>query len=192
MVQHYIVLSSSYSLGKRIALHLTSAKPDSIKKVLNRIQKECGKEVSISTHSIITDSDSWESVYEKDAFFADVMVITSIGEFIQLIKEDQTLKRIDIAKYIASKCQCTFQQLQDLVNLCSIVYSKQYDEPLFENSEESIETLKEGNTTKLKSVLYMPARSRLLFATNGSQKVQSIDKTLDKYGDYTELLIKKR
>ena len=47
---------------------------------------ECGKDVSVSTHFVQTDSKSWTSVVEKDYFFRDVEVLESIEEFIKLIK----------------------------------------------------------------------------------------------------------
>ena len=110
MVTHFIFMSSSYSLGTRIALdYIVTDKnvQEELKQHLDKIIKECGKDVSISTHMIQADDDTWKSVCEADHFFKDVKVISSIDKFIQLIQKDRKLEGIDVAKYILSKIKCT-------------------------------------------------------------------------------------
>ena len=103
MVTHFIFMSSSYSLGTRIALDFI-VEEDSIqeelKKDLNKIITECGRDVSISTHMIQADDETWESVCMADHFFKDVKVVESLDKFIKLIKRDRKLQGIDVAKYI--------------------------------------------------------------------------------------------
>ena len=58
MVTHFIFLSSSYSLGTRIALDYIvtdDTVQEKLKEHLDKIVKECGKDVSISTHMIQSD-----------------------------------------------------------------------------------------------------------------------------------------
>ena len=103
MVTHFIFLSSSYSLGTRIAIDYIvtdDSVQEKLKKDLEKTLKECGKDVSISTHMIQADDTTWESVCVADHFFKDVKVIDSIDKFIKLIKKDRKLKGIDVAKYI--------------------------------------------------------------------------------------------
>lgn len=106
MVKHFIIMSSSYSLGKRIALHyILDEELDVIviNKELKTIKEMCGQTVSLSTHWIVTDSREWESIGEKDAFFADVQEVMELSAFIKLISLDRQLKGIDIAKYILTE-----------------------------------------------------------------------------------------
>ena len=115
MVTHFIFMSSSYSLGTRIALDyiVTDEKvQEELKQHLDKIIRECGKDVSISTHMIQADDDTWKSVCVADHFFKDVKIISSIDKFIQLIQRDRKIEGIDVAKYILSKISCTQLKLQ--------------------------------------------------------------------------------
>ena len=132
MITHYIIMSSSYSKGKRIALNNLVKEKDYIelKEIVQDIIKKCGKDVSLSTHFVQTDSESWESVIEKDHFFKGVEVINSKEKFIELIQKDRTLKGLDVAKYILSKVKCTHLKLEKLVYLCFAEYLCQYGREL--------------------------------------------------------------
>lgn len=203
MITHYIIMSSSYSKGKRIALDYIADDDRYIKlkEVISRITENCGKDVSVSTHFVQTDSESWSSVVEKDYFFKDVEVIDTIEEFIKLIKEDRTLIGLDIAKYILSRIKCTHLKLEKLVYLCFAEYLCQYDKKLY---EDKIYAYKYGPVVKsvyekykrygyreiekdddidATDIYEMPSRSRILFAREGVEKIKSIEDTLKKYGD---------
>ena len=72
MIKHFMILSSSYSSGTRIALHYIideQMNPEMLTAEVKTIKEACGETVSISTHYVETDSADWESVMEKDAFF---------------------------------------------------------------------------------------------------------------------------
>lgn len=206
MITHFIFMSSSYTLGKRIALDfiVDDAKiQDKLKEYLDKITTECGKDVSISTHIIQTEDTTWESVCKSDYFFKGVEIIDSLDKFIKLIKKDRKLKGIDIAKYILSKTKCTQLKLQKLVYLCFAdylcdtgkelftdqIYAFKYGpvvDTVFEKYKnygyKPIEAEKEDiNTT----VSEMPAKSRILFAEDGTEKIISIDATLKRYGHLT-------
>lgn len=205
MITHYIILSSSYSKGERIALdYIIDTKIGYMKfqEILNKITNECGKDVSVSTHFIQTDSESWESVIEKDYFFKNVKVIDGVEEFIKLIKNDRTLIGLDVAKYILCKVPCTHLKLEKLVYLCFADYLCKYSEELY---KDYIYAYKYGPVVKSVYDKYkeygyreigqddvnidatdlseMPARSRILFAKDGVRKIKSIDETLKKYGN---------
>ena len=81
-------MSSSYSRGKRIALSNIVKEKDymELKEIVQDIIEKCGKDVSLSTHFVQTDSESWESVVYKDHFFKGVEVVESKEEFIKLIE----------------------------------------------------------------------------------------------------------
>lgn len=111
MIIHYIVLSSSYSEGTRIALHLPFKDRIDSKvtgDVLDRIRKGIpGTPPMIAVHIKQTDSESWESVRELDSYSIGIKVIGTVDEFIELIRRDRTFKGVDVAKYILSVTKCT-------------------------------------------------------------------------------------
>lgn len=212
MITHFIFMSSSYSLGTRIAIDYIITNENvqqQLKQDLDKIIIECGKDVSISTHMIQADNTSWESVCASDHFFKDVVVIDNIDTFIKLIQKDRQLQGIDVAKYILSKITCTQLKLQKLVYLCfadylcntgrllfkdkiyafqygPVVYSvyKKYKKYGYKSIEE------ETSDIDSKNIFELPSKSRILFAENGIDKISSIEKTLHKYGNLsaTELV----
>lgn len=205
MVTHCILLSSAYSIGKRIALeYIIEESNEEAKKNLELIMKECGKGISISTHMIQTEEKTWDSVVKTDAYFKNVELVESVEKFINLIKKDRFLLGIDIAKYIATQIDCTHLKIEKLTYLSyadymcstgkkmfeddiyafkygpvvSTVYSackKKYGYVKFEN--EKIGKLGEN-------ISEMPTRSRILCAEDGIEKLKSIDETIKKYGQF--------
>ena len=102
MIKHFMILSSSYSTGTRIAMHYIideQMNPDMLISEVKKIKELCGETVPISTHYVETDSPDWYSVIEKDGFFEDVHVVETLVEFVNLISIDRVLKGLDIAKY---------------------------------------------------------------------------------------------
>lgn len=209
MITHYIIMSSSYSKGKRIALDYSVVEKSDyteLKEILSTITEKCGKDVSVSTHFVQTDSKSWKSVIEKDYFFKDVEVIKSVDKFIKLIKNDRVLKGLDIAKYILCKVKCTHLKLEKLVYLCFAEYLCQYDKELY---MDEIYAYKYGPVVKsvydkykrygyreieqddedidATNIYEMPSRSRILFAEDGISKIKSIDETIEKYGEFSAI-----
>lgn len=207
MVTHFIFMSSSYSLGTRIALDYIVTDESVQKKLkqdLDEIIRVCGKDVSISTHMIQADDETWESVCIADHFFKDVKIIESIDKFIKLIQKDRKLQGIDVAKYILSKIKCTQLKLQKLVYFCFADYLCETGKELF---TDKIYAFKYGPVVDTvykkykeygykpieeetididsKNIFEMPAKSRILFAKDGTEKILSIEKTLRKYGELT-------
>ncbi len=206
MITHFIFMSSSYSLGKRIALDfiVEDEKIQSkLKEYLDRITEECGRDVSISTHMIQAEDTTWKSVCKSDHFFKGVEVIESLDKFIKLIKKDRELEGIDIAKYILSKIKCTQLKLQKLVYLCFADYLCDTGKKLFTDSiyafkygpvvdtvykrykKYGYKPITEEKNDINSTVPEMPAKSRILFAADGTEKMISIETTLKKYGQLT-------
>ena len=207
MTTHFIFMSSSYSLGKRIALDFVIKDEieiqSKLKADLDKIISECRKDVSISTHTIQAKDETWESVCEADYFFKNVEVVESLEKFIKLIKKDRKLKGIDVAKYILSKIKCTQLKLQKLLYLCYADYLCDTGKELFtdtiyafkygpvidtvykEYKKYGYKPIEEEKEDIDANVLEMPAKSRILFAEDGTEKVISIDSTLKKYGQLT-------
>lgn len=204
MTTHFILMSSSYSMGKRIALDFTETSDIlSLRQVIDKIKNECGEGVSITIHTIQTKSQDFKSVRQFDLFFKNVYLVKSLDEFINLIKQDRVLKGVDVAKYILSKMESNHLMLEKLTYYCYADYlvktgKKLFDDKIFAYSYgpviESIyskfkrrgkdilsleET--ESGVFNYKPATYLPAKSRILFADSGLEKLVSIDDTLDKY-----------
>ena len=208
---HHIILSSSYSLGKRICVDFYDNTDfnSAIKKIINK----CGSDVSLSIHIIQTDSKDWKSVTKDNPFWTDVMKFDIVDKFIETIKKDRTLTALDVTKYIISKVQCTHLKLQKLLYLCYAQYLLNHNKKLFEGEticalpkgpivssicdryggqnnvvcEKSRDKIEINDTEQIlgKKSMILPSRSRILFAEDGSMKVFSIDKTLETYNDMT-------
>lgn len=204
MVKHFIILSSSYSEGKRIAMHYVMDDEMNSEMLYNEVRKVkelCGDTVSISTHYVVTDSPHWYSVVEKDAFFEDVYQVETLVQFIGLIKTDRELRGIDVAKYILAKVGCTHLKLEKLVYMCYAdylcntgkklfvdkIYAFRYG-PVVESVYETYRGIKEIEEDCLSEsdiegqFERLPARSRILFAEDGIEKISYIDKTIERYG----------
>lgn len=209
MIKHYIIMSSSYTDGTRIALDITEDRllnSEAIAKIIQDIKQSCGKDVPLSTHLIETQSESWTSVAEYDPFFQGVMCSKSVQEFSEKIKAGRVLKGLDVATYILSKIKCTHLSLEKLVYFSYADYLCKYSERLFEDRiyafthgpvvDSVYETYKRSGTQYVKSLEFgidsdvqtgvkeLPARSRILFAKDGAEKLRSIDETIQRYGSY--------
>lgn len=90
MIKHYIIMSSSYTDGSRVALDITEdcfLNSKAIAEMIEEIRKNCGKDVPLSTHFIETESASWDSVVAYDPFFEDVECTKSTTAFSEKIKK---------------------------------------------------------------------------------------------------------
>ena len=197
MITHYILLSSSYTNGERIALHYATKDynkdMERFQKIFPYIKEKCGRDVSVSSHMIKTEKDTFKSVVDKDPFFENVHVIDDIDDFVNLILQDRKLTGLDVAKYIACKCKCTHLKLEKLTYLCYCDYLCKYNKKLFEDyifaytygpivSSVFNKCSKYKNREiKMREELEMPFRSRITFAEDGINKIFSIDETLKKY-----------
>lgn len=206
MFRHYIILSSSYTQGTRIALDyvdLSEKQTMAIRQLPDKIKNECGEGVSISTHCVGALDSDWASVGKADPFFADVKLISSEEEFIRLIKQDRTLKGLDVAKYILSVIPCTHLKLEKLTYLCyadylcatngidrlfkDSIYAYRYG-PVVDSVYEYYKRyagapIEEKELPERKYIL--SARSRILFSERGLKKLNSIMETLERYKNYS-------
>lgn len=208
MINHYIVMASAYSIGKRIALdyHSNSELPfEQITKDINYINEFCGTDIALSSHLIQTESISWDSVEKKDNFFKDTLLIKDKEEFTKILSKDRYLLGNDVAKYILSIIPCTHLKLQKLVYMCYAEYLCGENEPLFNDKiyayklgpviKSVYEKYKKSGYGKLaiedNELMYneeskqMSSQSRIIASKNGLKKLISIENTINKYGSYT-------
>ena len=112
-----------------------------------------------------------------------------------------------VANYILSKIRCTHLSLEKLVYYAYADYLCEHSERLFEDHiyafrhgpviNSVYETFKRSGSQYVKpfefgddsdirtGVKELPARSRILFAKEGTEKLSSIDRTIAKYGKYS-------
>ena len=117
------------------------------------------------------------------------------------------LYQLDVANYILSKIRCTHLSLEKLVYYAYADYLCEHSERLFEDHiyafrhgpviNSVYETFKRSGSQYVKpfefgddsdirtGVKELPARSRILFAKEGTEKLSSIDRTIAKYGKYS-------
>lgn len=208
MVKHYIIMSSSYTDGTRIALDITEESllnSVEIKKIIQTIQSLCDKDVPLSTHLIETESVEWDSVKAYDPFFEDVVCADSVKAFAETIKKGRSLTGLDVATYILTKTKCTHLSLEKLVYFAYADYLCRSGKRLFDDKiyafshgpviESVYQTYKKSGYDYLSApeaesdvktgVKEMPAQSRILFAEDGADKLLSINQTLAQYGKYS-------
>lgn len=109
MYEHFIIMNSSYALGKRIALHYVYEKGiqhTEIEDIMQLLRSACDHKQMISTHYICTDASTWESVVSYDGFFENIYIAESPEEFVYLLKK--------IAKLRESMSQDIFFQNADV------------------------------------------------------------------------------
>lgn len=197
-------MSSAYTEGSRVALDFPvtdSSDTDKILGAVREITAVCGKDVPLSTHSIVTVSDTWESIVDSDPYFDGVVFVKSTGEFIEKVNKSRTLAGLDVAKYILSIVRCTHLSLEKLAYFAYADYLCAARERLFEDKIYAftygpvIESIYgayrnsgyqyvglQGDSAVTTDVGEMPAKSRILFARGGLDKLISINRTVEKYG----------
>lgn len=207
MIKHCIVVASAYSIGTRIALDYCDEdlKLELLEQKIDYIIKECGEDISISTHFIQTESKNWKSVVETDKFFKDVKLISTEQEYVKILLADRDLIGLDVAKYILTKIPCTHLKLEKLVYMCYADYLCCEGKKLFEDKiyayrlgpvVKSVYTkfkrsgfgfLSDEDNKKLYNTEQrkMPIQSRIIASKDGVKKLSSIDATLEVYGKMT-------
>lgn len=206
---HYIIMSSSYKEGTRIALDITDPKllnVETLSQIVQKIKDVCGEDVPLSTHFITTESRVWNSVAKYDPFFKGVKLIDTVEEFAATVERSRHLSGMDVANYILSKVRCTHLSLEKLVYFAYADYLCSFSEPLFQDKiyafrhgpivksvyevyrrsgYQYIEPYYQHDTTIEKKKDEMPFKSRILFVRKGEEKLCSIDGTIATYGSYT-------
>lgn len=196
MVRHFIIIASSYKMKKRIAVDFiyTKESKQDIAETLQRIKKECGQEIQISTHSMVSETKEWQSVVEADPFFDDIAVLDSIEQFIMYANQNKMLTGNEIGEYVLSKVRCDHLKLQKLVYLSFAEYLCKTGKVLFDkkiyafkfgpvvddvysrykNSGSRILNNDEGN-------YQLALESRILNSEDGINKLNVINEVINKY-----------
>lgn len=207
-VKHFIIISSSYVDGNRIAMDFTSTDKLNIMeitRVMNRIKKECGYDVPLSTQCLSTASADWSSVVAFDSFFDGIVLYTDPAKFISVIQKSRILNGVDVAKYILSLVECTHTKLQKLTYFCYAEYLCRTNRRLFEdtiyaftygpvvdsiykickNNQGDQITQLDTNNSIHSTTPGSAAKSKILFSSDGPGKLAVIDDTIQKYGNFS-------
>lgn len=206
-MKHIILLGSSYSTGKRIALDYG----DDFNKYendINELNKLKNKQFSIATHAIEITSENWKDVIKTDSFFEGVELVRNKSSFIKLLSNDKEVTSLDIANYILTQFNCTHTKLEKLTYFCYADYLCKYNKKLF---NDKIYAFKYGPVVKsiynkykrsnyelygnpeitideknieINKKYKMPVKSRIIASNDGIEKINSIDDTLKNYGQY--------
>lgn len=198
-MRHYILLSSSYSIGTRIAMDFVDDH-DTFEYIARKIKAECGRDISLAIHSIESPSTSWQSIVDYDCFFEGVKLIDTVEEFIFLINQDRKLTSLSLARYILSQIECTHLKLEKLVYLCyadylcttekrlfdDIIYAFHYG-PVVSSVYEKYKKFDKrviNNITKDKETS-LAFKSLITFTDDGYRKLRCIDNIIKRFGDYS-------
>lgn len=196
MVRHFIIIASSYRMKTRIALDFIYAKESKqdIAETLQRIKKECGQELPISTHSMVSETKEWQSVVEEDPFFDDIAVLDSVERFIMYANQDKMLTGNEIGEYVLSKVRCDHLKLQKLVYLSFAEYLCKTDKILFDKKiyafkfgpvVDDVYTKYRNSGSRIlnngEDGYQLALESRILNSEDGINKLHVINEVINKY-----------
>lgn len=205
MYIHYIIVGSAYEEGCRIALDIVGKEvvnENQVKKVVNYLKHKCSW-YSLSTHVIPNKGKNFTDIQEYDKYFENVKLINTKENFAKLVNKDKYVNGYDVARYIMTKIPCTHLKIQKLTYLCYAEYLCETDERLFKDTiyayekgpviksvynklkktKGDIKEVEDDTSKYLNEEKYLPIRSRILVTKDGIDKVDSINKTLEKYGN---------
>lgn len=206
MAFHYIAIASVFNKGQRVAWHYSSERKLNKDKILSFLEKSSTfNNTQFGIHKLSTNSTEWESVYEKDSFFRDILVTSSENEFFKLISEDENIDAMDIASFIISIKPMSHLKLQKILYLTYATFLMKYREALFKDSIVSyrygpvVDTVyhnfkkygAEEITDKEKYSFFlknesMPALyARFSNSEMGTKVINTIVETVNKYDKYT-------
>lgn len=201
MYKHCIILGSAYSIKSRIALHYVDINAKEMKEKIDYIMSKCGSDISISTHYIMTEENTWSSVVNYDLYFKDVKLISNVEDFANLILCDRNLEGLDVAKYIISKIPCTHLKLEKLTYFCYADFLCEKKETLFKDNiyayrlgpiidsvykkyrKKPFSSIEDNKKLYNDQEKMSAIKSRIIASRNGLEKLASIEKTLKKYGN---------
>lgn len=183
MFIHNIFLANAFILGKRIAFDLVIKKQDmerelehqnEIENFLLDIYNELGKDTLITTHTMITNSEKWESVVKKDSFFQDVEKINDAKLFKKYLKYNNTLTFFDIAiliRIILKRENDVLIDADALTKKIYLEYYHKYRDELYDRDTQLKENLFQQDLEKYFNVIL----NRIVASQNGFRKLEFIN-----------------
>jgi uncharacterized phage-associated protein len=207
MFQHIIAISSSYRLGKRIAWHYADAEiSQEVLRDLSEKTKTLLGRPDYSIHKLSTDSKEWESVVNKDSFFADFLIYDELDDFLAEIADDKKISALDIAKLVLSIKPMSNLKLQKMIYLIYADYLLSTKKRLFNDKiiawkygpvipevyeyykihgREEIEEESDSQVVMLDEITIPVTLAKILQADDDVAILESVKSTFEKFGDKT-------
>ncbi|MCD8295113.1 MAG: hypothetical protein LUE27_07730 [Clostridia bacterium] len=102
-MKHCIIMASAYSLGCRIGYDMPGdGMLGRTCAVMESIREDCWEDVPVSLHCLSAEGDSPEDVVKADPYFANVLFLPDLYDFIHFIRKNRELSCLDVAAYIMS------------------------------------------------------------------------------------------
>lgn len=191
MYQHNIFIGNSYELGERIALHFVvqNSTNQNDQKNLQKLAEftknlydKLGRSEGITMHAISTEDSSWESVVKKDSYFDDIRLIKNIGEFVDILKKNESISEADVKMliyFLLSKNATIFTDRESTFKKIVMSYNETHHGPLYQESGKEISMPTDEDLNKMSNVLI----DRVISSSNGVEKFKFI---LEKLHDITK------
>ncbi|MEG2457991.1 MAG: DUF4065 domain-containing protein [Bacilli bacterium] len=145
MYYHFILMVSDYDKGARKAYCQTFSDTKRMREFRSKIKKIKGdfKNVTFSTHQLMTESKDIKSVVEYDKYFENVIFYSDEFEFEKELKDITRITPSDILKYILTQDieEATKLKVMKLIYFVYEEYLKITGKYLF---EEEFETFRLG------------------------------------------------
>ena len=146
---HLIYISSDYAKGQRIALHFIAGENFNMRQIESKIYKNSDIASGVSLYTIETDSKSWKSVVEKDAFYKNIYLIennASKADPIEIFNKRRigTVTLTDIALLIFSVVECNYVEMIIYLYHCYCEYTKKTNKLIGDETKSKIKFDIEG------------------------------------------------
>ncbi|BDU86961.1 Panacea domain-containing protein [Clostridium perfringens] len=143
MYYHYILMFSDYEQGTRKAYYKTFADVKEMRKFRDEIKQIKGdfRNVTFSSHQVMTNSEQISSVPEYDRYFEGVEFYSEKELFEKELKISTKITPSDILKYVLIEKKCTKLKAMKLIYFIYEEYLKITGKYLF---EEEFETFRLG------------------------------------------------
>ncbi len=128
--RHTMILGNSYTRGYRVAIH--SAVPENERSPDLKPQFRLLEGLTVSLHSLVTNSPEWDSVAETDPYFIGVLEVHDIQEFIDAVREDATLSEADVTTYLKVAFDIPESEMPAALEICNDACIREFGSPLYD------------------------------------------------------------
>lgn len=182
---HNIFIVNSFAFGKRIAYDVVEQKHkkkdnEIVQNFLVKIYKEAGENVSLTNHTIVTNSSKWNSVCQKDSFFNDIKLIKKSDVFIEYIKYNNKLNRSDIVAFVLlmeEKMMFRDIDIDEFIKELSLLYMERYNKQLFDIFMYIDSTpVFQNNIVQYEDIIF----DRIMSSEDGYQKLRFLNEEINK------------
>ena len=187
MYYHYILMFSDYEEGTRKAYYKTFVDVKEMRKFRDELKQIKGdfKNVTFSSHQVMTDSEQISSVPEYDRYFEGVEFYSEKEVFEKELEISTKITPSDILKYVLIEKRCTKLKAMKLIYFIYEEYLKITGKYLF---EEEFETFKLGPVERSSYIRLCKYEKEIIKLKDideerAKENVKlAVERALDKYG----------